>query len=132
MRGRKPSTITTASRAVHEAPRVPSWLSKEAKAEWRRVVPILVERKVLTEADFGTLETYVTASGQVRECQKIIAAEGLTTMTPTGPRKHPAVAIQSNAMTQARLCAAELGLTPVSRSRPSIRDDVDDDTDFLG
>ena len=45
-----------------------------------------------------------------------------------GIKRNPAVGIQSDAMTRARLLAAELGLTPVSRSRPSIRDDGDDDS----
>ena len=50
-----------------------------------------------------------------------------------GNRKHPAVAIENDASTQARLLAAELGLTPVSRSRPAMRDDQpDDDADDLG
>jgi P27 family predicted phage terminase small subunit len=46
-------------------------------------------------------------------------------------KRNPAVGIQSDAMTRARLLAAELGLTPVSRSRPAIRDDADDD-DLVG
>ena len=42
-------------------------------------------------------------------------------------KRNPAVGIQSDAMTRSRLLAAELGLTPVSRSRPAIRDEEDDD-----
>jgi P27 family predicted phage terminase small subunit len=59
--------------------------------------------------------------------QRIVAREGSVIKTDRGPRAHPAVRIQSDAMTRARLLAAELGLTPVSRSRPSIRDDGGDD-----
>ena len=44
-------------------------------------------------------------------------------------KRNPAVGIQSDAMTRARLLAAELGLTPVSRSRPAIRDDDPEDDD---
>ncbi len=126
MRGRKPDAITPGS--LDRVPPAPSWLSKHAKAEWKRVAPILtLERKVLTEADLGTLESYCTATGTVRECQKTLNLDGLIIQSPNGPKRHPALGIQNAAMTTARLCAGELGLTPVSRSRPSIRESPDDD-----
>jgi P27 family predicted phage terminase small subunit len=43
-----------------------------------------------------------------------------------GTKKNPAVAVQADAMNRARQLAAELGLTPVSRSRPTVRDESDD------
>ncbi|WP_316195932.1 MULTISPECIES: phage terminase small subunit P27 family [unclassified Bradyrhizobium] len=104
-----------------------SWLSKDAKAEWRRVMPILSARRILTDADLGSLESYCIASGQVREMQRIIKREGSVIITDRGLRAHPAVRIQSDAMTRARLLAAELGLTPVSRNRPTMRTDQNDD-----
>ncbi|MEW9838093.1 phage terminase small subunit P27 family [Mesorhizobium sp. ZMM04-4] len=105
-------------------PNPPAWLSKDAKAEWRRVAPILVdERKVLTEADLGTLESYCIATGTVREAHRTLNHDGLM----IGDKRHPAFGVMNAAQTTARLCAAELGLTPVSRSRPAIRDDGDDD-----
>ncbi len=45
-------------------------------------------------------------------------------------KRNPAVGIQSDAMTRARLLAAELGLTPVSRSRPANPDDEEDEDDL--
>ena len=125
MRGRKPELQTDAN-AVSDIPRAPTWLSKEAKAEWARVMPQLVERRILTDADMGSVENYCVAIGQVRAMEKVIKAGGYVVETTRGPRAHPAVKIQSDAMTRARLLAAELGLTPVSRSRPSIREDQDD------
>lgn len=134
MRGRKPQEIIGDQSAVDACPRPPAWLSKHGKAEWRRVVPLLVSRRILTDADMGTLESYVTAIGNVRECQEEINARGLIVETEKGPKRNPAFGIQNAAMTTARLCAAELGLTPVSRSRPSIRDeeDADDESAALG
>jgi P27 family predicted phage terminase small subunit len=128
MRGRKPDGIVSGTATLFEVPRPPAWLAKDAKAEWRRVAPILTERKTLTEADLGCLEAYCIAIGLMRTAQREIDAHGSLTM---GSRKHPAVAIQSDAMTQARQLAAELGLTPVSRSRPAIRDDDAEDLSFL-
>ncbi len=57
--------------------------------------------------------------------------EGHVIDTMNGLKRHPAVGIQSDAMTRARLLAAELGLTPVSRSRPTIREDASDDDSLL-
>jgi P27 family predicted phage terminase small subunit len=110
----------------------PAWLSKHAKAEWRRVMPDLTKRRILTTADLGSLESYCIAIGQVRDMERLVAKGGHVVETARGLRAHPAVRIQSDAMTRARLLAAELGLTPVSRSRPAIRDDEnDDDLSFL-
>jgi len=122
MRGRKPE-LATDRNALDTIIGAPGWLSKHAKAEWRRVMPDLTKRRILTSADLGSLESYCIATGQVRDMERLISKESHVVDTDRGPRAHPAVRIQSDAMTRARLLAAELGLTPVSRSRPSIRDD---------
>jgi P27 family predicted phage terminase small subunit len=123
-RGLKPSGIVTASRTVATVPKPPAWLSRFAKDEWRRVAPILVERAVLTEADLGTLESFCVSSGIVRQAQIEISRDGLV----IAGKRHAAFGVLNAAQTTARLCAAELGLTPVSRSRPAIRDDEDADS----
>jgi P27 family predicted phage terminase small subunit len=131
MRGRKPELVTDRN-ALEAVGRPPGWLSKYAKVEWRRVMPDLTKRRILTSADLGSLENYCIAIGQVRDMERLVAKEGHVIDTPRGARAHPAVRIQSDAMTRGRLLAAELGLTPVSRSRPAIRDDENDnDLSFL-
>lgn len=129
MKGTKPQ-LRTDRAALATIPRPPSWLSKDAKAEWKRVMPLLIERRILTDADLGTVESYCTAIARVREAERTIAKEGATYLAATGPKRHPAVTVQDAAMKTARLCAAELGLTPVSRSRPAIREDFDNDEDL--
>mgnify|MGYP001313501869 CR=1 FL=1 len=132
MKGVKPRLVVDNS-AVSKAPPAPAWLSADAKREWKRVVPILVERRILTTADLGSLENYCTAIGQIREMERQLQRDGHVIETDKGLKRHPAVGIQSDAMTRARLLAAELGLTPVSRSRPAVRgDSAGDDLDFLG
>lgn len=135
MRGVKPHLVVS-NDAVTKEPAAPSWLSAEAKKEWRRVLPILIERRILTTADLGSLENYCTAIGQVRDMERHLQQHGHVVESfketddgpvSTGMKRNPAVGIQSDAMTRARLLAAELGLTPVSRSRPAIREDDDDD-----
>lgn len=126
VKGAKP-TLQQDPAAVEAVPKPPAWLSKESKAEWRRIMPLLTERRILTEADMGGVENYCVAIGQVREMERIIRSEGAVFQSEHGPKKHPAVAIQADAMTRARQLASELGLTPVSRSRPAIRDDENED-----
>jgi P27 family predicted phage terminase small subunit len=114
MRGRKPELASDPS-AVDIIIAPPSWLSKYAKAEWRRVMPELAKRRILTSADFGSLESYCVATGRVRDIEKLMCAG----IDPKLFR------MQDQAMKTARQLAAELGLTPVSRSRPAVRDNDD-------
>jgi P27 family predicted phage terminase small subunit len=132
MRGRKPESLVSDGNAIVAVCTAPAWLSKDAKAEWQRVMPVLTQRRILTDADLASLENYCVAIGQVREMERLIKRAGHVVETDRGPRAHPAVKIQSDAMTRARLLASELGLTPVSRSRPMIRDDDADDSSDLG
>ncbi len=127
MKGRKPSQVITGSHSLVAAPNPPTWLSKDAKAEWRRVAPVLTERGVLTIADLATLEGFATAMGRVREAEGTIRKEGATYTGTTGPKRHPAVTTQDAALKTARLFAAELGLTPYSRSRTAMTSDKPDD-----
>lgn len=127
MRGRKPAAIVAVSTPIKSLPAAPSYFPKDAKAEWRKVAPILIlERKTLTEADLATLENYCLAVGTMREARRVLNVEGLVT---AAGKRHPAFGIMNAAQTTQRLCAAELGLTPVSRSRPSVRTDSIDDDD---
>lgn len=117
MKGRKPQLAADTS--ALEAVRPPSWLSKHAKAEWRRVMVELTKRRILTTADLGSLESYCIAMGRIRELEKLLSAG-------FDPKLFRA---QDKSMTTARQLAAELGLTPVSRSRPAVRDNDDEDDD---
>ncbi|KPA99973.1 phage terminase small subunit P27 family [Ahrensia marina] len=127
MRGTKPHLVVD-NGAVKRSPPAPSWLSLEAKKEWKRVINLLVDRRILTRADLASLENYCTAIGQVRDCEKHLQENGHVIDVDGVMKRNPSVGIQSDAMTRARLLAAELGLTPVSRSRPTIRDQEDDDS----
>ena len=119
MKGRKPDLIAVDG-GLTNAPPPPAWMSDEAKAEWNRVAPDLIERRILSETDLGGLESYCVAIGRVRECEHLLRAADLVVETDNFPRKHPAFSMQMEAMKTARQFAAELGLTPVSRTRVSV------------
>lgn len=127
-RGLKPTTIVAGSSPVTSIPKTPSYLAKEAKTEWRRVAPILIdERKVLTEADLSALENYVIAVATMRQAHKELHATGLL----IGGKRNPLSTILLQAQQQQLRAAGELGLTPAARSRATISDAANDDEDFV-
>jgi phage terminase small subunit len=117
MKGRKPELQPDANAIVDSRP--PAWLSKHAKAEFRRVMPELAKRRILTPADLGCLESYCIAIGRIREIELLLRAEIDLKL----------LRAQDKSMVTARQLAAELGLTPVSRSRPAVRDNDDEGDD---
>jgi P27 family predicted phage terminase small subunit len=125
VKGTKPQ-LRADPKAVSESGRAPDWLSKHARAEWRRIMPLLIERKILSDADMGSVENYCIAIGRTREIEQLIQASGEIDVR--------LFRMQQQAMMTARQLAAELGLTPVSRARPVLRDPSDEaeDLSFLG
>lgn len=121
MKGTKPQLREAAEGIVTGDIPAPDWLSEEACKEWNRVMPILTERRILTDADLGGLENYCICIGRVRDTEALIQTEADPEMMLK------LIRVQDKAMASARQLAAELGLTPVSRSRPAIREDEDSD-----
>jgi P27 family predicted phage terminase small subunit len=96
-------------------PAAPSWLCAHGKREWRRVAPVLHRRKLLGPDTMATLESYCAAIGMVRRYQDTMTRDGDVIVTPAGPKRHPVFGMLVSAMREARLLAAELGLTPHRR-----------------
>lgn len=105
------------------APRPPSWMSPEAKAEWRRVTPGLQRLDILKEEDRATLAAYCETWSQFVTATRTVSAEGITTevtsVSASGAETtrtvaHPAVAIARAAGRELRAYAAQFGLTPSS------------------
>ena len=85
--------------AVEDAPEPPQYLPVQAANYWRRLVPILLSKRVLSIADLESLEVLCVLYGRVRQ------------MTEAG------IDIQASLVTQLRLYQSEFGLTPVSRQK---------------
>ncbi|MEN3239051.1 phage terminase small subunit P27 family [Methylobacterium ajmalii] len=128
MKGRKPASLVTAA-APAAMPRPPAWFGKEAKAEWRRVAPILMnERRTLDLADLAAFTSYCLAVEQVAVASRALGTD-YTYASASGLMKaNPLVGIRDKAMAQVLRHAAELGMTSVSRSRATMRDDDADDS----
>ena len=90
---------------------------RRAKAEWRRLAPMLRGCGLITEAERGALislclewSTYLAARWQLHRHGITITVDGAT-------RKSPYLAIASDALVHCQRMWTELGLTPSGRAK---------------
>jgi P27 family predicted phage terminase small subunit len=97
----------------------PTWLCREAAAEWRRVVPGLERLEVLKPEDRAALTVYCETWARFVAAVRQYRAEGMVVTNPDSGRQHqhPAVSIATAAASQLRAFAAEFGLTPAAEHR---------------
>lgn len=102
-------------------PKPPTWLSPEAAAEWRRVVPGLQRLDLLKPEDRAMLAAYCETWSTFVRATRQVTAEGLTSVVVTTRADgtstertvtNPAVAIARNAGRELRGFAAQFGLSP--------------------
>jgi P27 family predicted phage terminase small subunit len=99
----------------------PSWLSAEAKGEWRRIVPQLRALGLATRIDHAALEAYCEQYARWREATLLLREVGLSYETSTGfLRERPEVGVADKALKNMRMLLTEFGMTPASRSRISV------------
>jgi P27 family predicted phage terminase small subunit len=119
---------------VHPAvalPPMPKHLSREARAEWKRITPLLLELSLLTQIDRAALELYVRAYGRLQQVERAITArqdqlladgkdptDALMQPTPTGFIRESALSRQAAALSQdVDRYLASFGMSPSARSR---------------
>ena len=97
--------------------RCPNYLLPEAKKEWRRLAPALIDMGVLTIADAVPFAAYCTAFARWREAEDFITKHGAIYKDPRGfARPNPYVAIAAHQLREIKSLAAEFGLTPANRT----------------
>ena len=89
----------------------PAHLSKRAKQEWRRLYTTLTDSGVLTEGDLDTFGTYCAIVGDCADYEAKVTKVGLEDALKLG---YAGMVLKLRA--QKKQYAAELGLTPASRS----------------
>jgi len=114
------------------APKPPTWLSREAKAEWNRVVPGLQRLDILKEEDRAALAAYCETWSTFVDATRVVKREGLTIVAKQGMLPHPAVGIMRNSGRELRAFAAQFGLTPSAEmALGKVSDDgAEDDNPF--
>ena len=113
-----------------KVPRAPAFLGKEGKAEWRKLVPELMELGLYTSIDRPALTAYCEAWDTWRQAEDHKRKHGVTTTTPNGYEVQSAyVGIANKAMAHVRAFLAEFGMSPSSRSRVGVKPKSKDDTE---
>jgi P27 family predicted phage terminase small subunit len=111
-------------------PKCPTWLTKSAKAEWRRVVAELSALDMLRSVDSSSLAAYCQSYSRWRSAEETIDHEGQTVQEPITnkagevvghkTKRHPATSIAKEALTSMLRASALFGFDPSSRSRLSV------------
>jgi P27 family predicted phage terminase small subunit len=102
---------------VRSAPEPPTWLGREAKAEWRRIVPELERLRLLSRVTRSSLTAYCETWEVFVRATKALHAGQLTIEAKQGTLAHPAVGIQRATGAELRKWATEYGLTPASEQK---------------
>ena len=116
-------------------PYAPRFLSKEGKAEWRRMVKFLIDAGLYSEVDRAALAMYCSAWARWVAAERKIAELGSLVRTTDKGYEHQSawVSISNKAADQLRKMIAEFGLSPAQRSRVVAMDrgDIDDLAEIL-
>ena len=101
-----------------DLPTCPAHLLPTAKAEWKRLARELWQLGVITRLDRATLAAYCQAYGRWVEAEKKLKdTPGILRMPSGYIQMNPWLTIATKQMELMQRFAAELGMTPSSRSR---------------
>lgn len=127
--GRKPKLKPDAN-ALTRAPVAPAQLDQFGKEEWRRVMPFLVDRQIVTKVDLTGVETYCDMISTIRKTRLLMQrALKAAAKEDNGDSSEyqKLFGVVNRASVTARQLAAEYGLTPVSRQKlGELMEDGDD------
>jgi len=99
-------------------PRCPEHLDDLAKKEWKRLAPVLLRMRVITEADGMSLANLCQTWSTLVKAQAKLNEMGILYKTPSGYiMQSPLLPIVNQCMDQITKLSREFGLTPASRSR---------------
>ena len=104
-------------RPAARVPPCPACLGDEARKEWQRLAKELGELGLLTRLDRGLLAAYCQAHALWVEAVSSIERYGTMIKSPNGfPMQSPSVAVANKQVEIMVRIAAELGMTPSSRT----------------
>jgi P27 family predicted phage terminase small subunit len=121
---------------VTEPPDPPDWLVGAGRAEWERIVPLMMEVGLLANMDLNTLGSYCECVRIVADSNSILDAKpgrgrpkknapprGMVVISPNGaPYLNPLHTAKMQAMRDMSRYAQTLGLTPSARASISVGD----------
>lgn len=105
-------------------PPCPKWLQGEARAEYKRTARMLVNLRVMTEADRVALAAYAHQYAKWLEAERMVQEQGAVLISDKGGAYiNPWQNIANGALKTMRSLMAEFGMTPASRTRISAEPD---------
>lgn len=118
-----PPLIAPPVDAAAAAEPIPVELSGDdvAAAEWQRLAPMLRRVQAISEADRGALVAMCLEWSRYLAATRALRQKGMISKAPSGyPIVSPYLGIATRALHGFTKLAAELGLTPTSRSRVQV------------
>jgi len=101
--------------------------------EWYAVLSDLKGRRLLNDSMLGVVRSYIMAQWTAAQAEKSIAEQGVFVSGAGGAMKpNPATGLLRSSRDMISRLAAELGLTPTSRARKSLRNAGQDGPDLFG
>lgn len=95
-----------------------------AESEWRRTVPMLRDRKIISEAERGVLIALCQQWSIYQQAVQKWNELGMIVKAPSGyPMVNPYIGVANHALGHCSKLWAELGLTPSSRTRVRVLED---------
>jgi P27 family predicted phage terminase small subunit len=107
------------------APTPPTWLSREARAEWRRLDKALPPG-ILTSADRQVMSVAAESWARWVKATRLVTELGILVQGERGVVKNPALQAARDAEATMRQCWSALGLTPSDRARLEMPEPDDD------
>lgn len=103
-------------------PQPPDGVPEAMHSEWYAVLADLKERRLLNDSMLGVVRSYVMAQHTAALAEKSIAEQGVFVAGAGGAMKpNPATGLLRSSRDMISRLAGELGLTPTSRARKSLR-----------
>lgn len=102
------------------APNCPSWLNKDATAEWKRIVPLLVAVGSIAKVDRTALALYCQAYARWKQSEEYLdeTVPGLLGINRHGEEVlHPLARNRFKCWEQCKAALDKLGLSPADRGK---------------
>lgn len=121
-------------------PRAPAFLSREAKKEWKRVIPVLIGEELFKSIDEAALSSYCMHVATFKQAIRALQDENgelvltYTIVTKNGSeyeQVRPEVAVMDKATKAIKDFTKLFGLTPLARQTLGIQDEEPEEEDDL-
>jgi P27 family predicted phage terminase small subunit len=114
-------------------PPPPGGVPEVMHSEWYAVLSDLKARRLLNDSMLGVVRAYVMAQWTAGQAENSIAEYGVFVAGAGGAMKpNPATGLLRNSRDMISRLAGELGLTPTSRARKSLRKGGQEGPDLFG